>query len=73
MYKRKGEHRNNFKSATDDEDIESAPSLKASSNPPLPDLYKDKYAPPHHRRKVIVKPFGLNDFKIAPSSNFVEK
>ena len=43
MYKRKHEFRNNYKSATDEEDMESAPSLKASSNPPLPELHKDKY------------------------------
>ena len=43
MYKRKGEYRSNFKSVTDDEDIESAPSIKSSSNPPLPELHKDKY------------------------------
>lgn len=36
FYKRKAEFKSNFKSATDDEDGDSAPSLKASSNPPLP-------------------------------------
>jgi hypothetical protein len=42
-FKRKLEVKPNFKSHTDDEEIESAPSLKSSSNPPLPELQKDKY------------------------------
>lgn len=41
-YKRKTDQKSNYKSQTDDEDVESAPSLKASSNPPLPELQKDK-------------------------------
>jgi len=40
-YKRKTDQKSNYKSQTDDE-VESAPSLKASSNPPLPELQKDK-------------------------------
>ena len=38
--------------------MESAPSLKASSNPPLPELGRDKYTSHHTRRKMMIKPFG---------------
>lgn len=41
-FKRKPDQKSNYKSATDDEDIESAPSLKSSSNPPLPELQREK-------------------------------
>lgn len=42
-FKRKADQKSNFKSATDEEDIDSAPSLKSSSNPPLPELQREKY------------------------------
>lgn len=41
-FKRKTDQKSNFKSATDEEDVESAPSLKSSSNPPLPELQREK-------------------------------
>lgn len=41
-FKRKTDQKSNFKSATDEEEVESAPSLKSSSNPPLPELQREK-------------------------------
>jgi hypothetical protein len=46
-FKRKVDQKSNFKSATDEEDIDSAPSLKSSSNPPLPELQREKYPLSH--------------------------
>jgi hypothetical protein len=43
-FKHKADLKSNFKSATDEEDIDSAPSLKSSSNPPLPELQREKYS-----------------------------